>query len=216
MSPSLSPCIEVNRRPARRSRPAENDPAKQAGCHAARCPASKRNSSRKGYAFRRRESADDAQDRANGSRRRLGGTQHTHDQLEARQSLDDVTLQSQRLSNALYRNGASSYLELLDALQAGTKENIIPDDATLKLNVRTDDEDVREYVLGGVPHVFWIVGGTDPPAYAQAKATKRLNELPSNHSPRYAAVLRPTLKTGLQAMLAGAGAWLAAAAEPAT
>jgi acetylornithine deacetylase/succinyl-diaminopimelate desuccinylase-like protein len=124
-------------------------------------------------------------------------------------------LQSQRLSNALYRNGASSYLELLDALQAGTKENIIPDDATLKLNVRTDDEDVREYVLGGVPHVFWIVGGTDPAAYAQAKATKRLNELPSNHSPRYAAVLHPTLKTGLQAMLAGAGAWLAAAAEPA-
>jgi acetylornithine deacetylase/succinyl-diaminopimelate desuccinylase-like protein len=139
-----------------------------------------------------------------------------NEQLEARQSLVDATLQSQRLSNALYRNGASSYLELLDALQAGTKENIIPDDATLKLNMRTDDEDVREYVLGGVPHVFWIVGGTDPAAYAQAKATKRLNELPSNHSPRYAPVLHPTLKTGLQAMLAGAGAWLAAAAEPAT
>ena len=173
------------------------------------------------------------------------------------------------------------------ALQAGTKENIIPDDATLKLNVRTYDEDVREYMLGairriccaecaasraprdpeftvlsrypltendahstkrvarafqqqfgerafetppagasedfsvfgrrwGVPYVFWIVGGTDPDAYAQAKAAKRLNELPSNHSPRYAAVLHPTLKTGLQAMLAGAGAWLAAAAEPAT
>ena len=152
------------------------------------------------------------------------------------------------------------------ALQAGTKENIIPDDATLKLNVRTYDEDVREYMLSairricctecaasraprdpeftvlsrypltendppstaciarafqqqfgerafetppagasedfsvfgrrwGVPYVFWIVGGTDPDAYARAKAAKRLNELPGNHSPRYAPVLHPTLKT---------------------
>lgn len=32
----------------------------------------------------------------------------------------------------------------IGALQAGTKENIIPDDATLKLNMRTYDEDVRE------------------------------------------------------------------------
>ena len=31
----------------------------------------------------------------------------------------------------------------IGALQAGTKENIIPDDATLKLNMRTFDEDVR-------------------------------------------------------------------------
>jgi outer membrane protein, multidrug efflux system len=38
-----------------------------------------------------------------------------NEQLEARQSLVDATLQSHRLSNALYRNGASSYLELLDA-----------------------------------------------------------------------------------------------------
>jgi hippurate hydrolase len=33
------------------------------------------------------------------------------------------------------------------SLQAGTKENIIPDNATLKLNVRTYDEDVRDYML---------------------------------------------------------------------
>jgi hypothetical protein len=66
----------------------------------------------------------------------------------------------------------------------------------------------------GVPYVFWIVGGTDAATYAQAKAAKRINDLPSNHSPRYAPALHPTLKTGLQAMLAGAGAWLAADAEP--
>ena len=38
-----------------------------------------------------------------------------NEQLEARQSLVDATVLSQRLSNALYRNGVSSYLELLDA-----------------------------------------------------------------------------------------------------
>jgi len=174
----------------------------------------------------------------------------------------------------------------IGALQAGTKENIIADDATLKLNVRTYDEDVREYMLGairriccaecvasraprdpeftvlsrypltqndapatervarafqqqfgerafetppagasedfsvfgrrwGVPYVFWIVGGTEAATYAQAKAAKRINDLPSNHSPRYAPALHPTLKTGLQAMLAAAGAWLAVDAEPA-
>ncbi|HTN65750.1 MAG TPA: amidohydrolase [Burkholderiaceae bacterium] len=173
----------------------------------------------------------------------------------------------------------------IGALQAGTKENIIPDDATLKLNIRTYDEDVREHMLSAVrriccaecqasnaprdpefstlssypltdndaaatarvaqafktqfgenahetaptsasedfsvfgrrwnvPYVFWIVGGTDPKVYAQAKAAKQLNTLPSNHSPKYAPVLDPTLKTGLQAMLAAAAAWLCGS-EPA-
>lgn len=172
------------------------------------------------------------------------------------------------------------------ALQAGSKENIIPDDATLKLNVRTYRDEVREQVLGavkriccaecaasnaprepefttlnaypptendaaatarvaaafqrqfgansfetppapasedfsvfgrrwGVPYVFWFVGGTDPQAYRDAKARGQLSSIPSNHSPQYAPVLHPTLKTGLQAMLAAASAWLCADAAPA-
>ncbi|MGU7784661.1 M20 family metallopeptidase [Burkholderia sp. PU8-34] len=165
------------------------------------------------------------------------------------------------------------------ALQAGTKENIIPDDATLKLNMRTFDEDVREYMLGAirriccaecaasnaprepefttlssypltindaatnervrnafaahfgerayetqpaaasedfsvfgrewdVPYAFWFVGGTDPETFRKAVAEKKLNEIPSNHSPKFAPVLDPTLRTGLEAMLFAAGAWL--------
>lgn len=39
------------------------------------------------------------------------------------------------------------------ALQAGTKENIIPDDATLKLNIRTFDEDVRNHIMTAVKRV---------------------------------------------------------------
>jgi amidohydrolase len=165
------------------------------------------------------------------------------------------------------------------ALQAGTKENIIPDDATLKLNIRTYDEGVREHVLSavrriccaecaasnaprdpefttlnsypltendaaatarvaaafrallgerayetapasasedfsvfgrrwGVPYVFWIVGGTDAQTYREAKAKRQINAIPANHSPLYAPTLHPTLKTGLQAMLTAASAWL--------
>jgi amidohydrolase len=173
------------------------------------------------------------------------------------------------------------------ALQAGSSGNIIPDEALLRLNVRTFDEQVRETVLssieriinaeaaasgapkppaiseegrfpltyndeaatrkvvdalkgrlGGeqvqeigrasasedftvfarawnVPSVYWAVGGTDPQTYAQAEEAGRLNEIPSNHSPEFAPVISPTLRVGIETMLAAAGTWLApAGAKP--
>ena len=39
------------------------------------------------------------------------------------------------------------------ALQAGTKENVIPDEAVIKLNVRTFDEDVRKHVLDAIERI---------------------------------------------------------------
>ncbi|MGH9519037.1 MAG: amidohydrolase, partial [Terriglobales bacterium] len=39
------------------------------------------------------------------------------------------------------------------ALQAGTKENVIPDEAVIKLNVRTFDEGVRERVLAAITRI---------------------------------------------------------------
>ncbi|MGB5950006.1 MAG: M20 family metallopeptidase [Parvibaculum sp.] len=166
-------------------------------------------------------------------------------------------------------------------LQAGTKENVIPDEALIKLNVRTFDASVRKHVLAAIerivnaeaeasgaprkpeitpldsyplnvndeaasnrvaealrgyfsadrvhrtgpapasedfgcfgtawqaPSVFWFVGGTDPQTYAEAKAAGRLNDLPVNHSPKFAPVLHPTLETGIEALVVGALAWLA-------
>lgn len=38
-------------------------------------------------------------------------------------------------------------------LQAGTKENVIPDDAVIKLNVRTFDAGVREHVLAAIKRI---------------------------------------------------------------
>jgi hippurate hydrolase len=178
---------------------------------------------------------------------------------------------------------AQSAVVTIGALQAGTKENVIPDEAVIKLNVRTFDEGVRSHVLDAIrriveaeahasgaprppeitpldeyqlvrndpaaadrvraafqarfdesrvvdippisasedfgsfgsawqaPSVFWTVGGTDPVAYRQAKETGRLGELPTNHNPRFAPVLHPTLETGVETLIAAAGAWLAPA-----
>lgn len=167
----------------------------------------------------------------------------------------------------------------IGALQAGTKENIIPEDATIKLNIRTFDDGVRDHILSAVkriccaecaasnaprdpeftmidsypitendavattklaeafgvqfgdksfesqpasasedfsvfgrnwktPYVFWFVGGTDAKIYLEAKKANQLNSIPSNHSPKFAPVIHPTLKTGLQAMITAAVAWL--------
>jgi hippurate hydrolase len=175
---------------------------------------------------------------------------------------------------------AQSAVVTIGALQAGTKENVIPDEALIKLNVRTFDEGTRKHVLDAitriveaeaqasgaptppqimpldryqlvrndpdaaervatafqghfgeervttippisasedfgsfgaewdVPSVFWTVGGTDPDRYRRAKETGRLSELPTNHNPRFAPVLHPTLETGVETLIAAASAWL--------
>jgi amidohydrolase len=166
------------------------------------------------------------------------------------------------------------------SLQAGTKENVIPDEAIIKLNVRTFDEDVRKRVLAAierivnaeaeasrapkkpeitlldryplvkndpeatkraidafrsyfradrvkdtqpttasedfgsfgtewqVPSVFWFVGGTDPETYAKAKQSGTIADLPTNHNPRFAPVIHPTLEAGVEAMVVASQAWL--------
>ena len=168
----------------------------------------------------------------------------------------------------------------IGVLQAGTKENVIPDEATIKLNVRTFDEGVRKRVLAaierivnaeaaasgspkkpeitpldryslvmndpeatrrvgdafrrhfpadrvqetkpttasedfgsfgaewGAPSVFWFVGGIDPDIYARAKKDGKIGDIPTNHNPRFAPVIHPTLQTGVEALVVAAQAWL--------
>ena len=158
---------------------------------------------------------------------------------------------------------AEAVVVTVGALQACTKENVIPDEAIIKLNVRTFDEGVRTRVLAAIarivhaeaaasgalqppeitpldryalvrndpdatrrvvdafhqhfpadrlyetqptsasedfgcfgaawhaPSVFWFVGGTEPALYAQAQEAGRLDELPTNHNPRFAPVPNP-------------------------
>jgi len=41
----------------------------------------------------------------------------------------------------------------IGTLQAGTRENVIPDEAIIKLNVRTFDEGVRKRVLAAIERI---------------------------------------------------------------
>ena len=201
-------------------------------------------------------------------------------------SIDPVVMAAAtvlRLQTIVSREIAASEAAVVTvgSLQAGTKENVIPDEAIIKLNVRTYDEGVRKRVLAAIerivnaeaaasgapkppeitpldryslvtndpdatgrvvdafrqhfpedrvlvtkptsasedfgsfgsawhtPSVFWFVGGTDEAIYAKAKEEGRLGELPTNHNPRFAPVMHPTLETGVEAMVAAARAWLA-------
>jgi hippurate hydrolase len=202
-------------------------------------------------------------------------------------SIDPVVMAAatvMRLQTIVSREvaAADAAVVTVGALLAGTKENVIPDEAIIKLNVRTFDAGVRTRVLDAierivnaesvasgatrkpeitsldhyplnvndrdaskrvvdafrghfgtervretgpapasedfgsfgtewkVPSVFWFVGGTDPATYASAKASNRLNELPVNHSPKFAPVIHPTIQTGVEALVVAAGAWLPA------
>src|SRR5690606_6367950 len=164
---------------------------------------------------------------------------------------------------------------------SGTKNNIIPDYATLGLSIRTYDPVVRERVLAaieriaraeaqasgsprepefiydtslplthndpdasartavalrtvvgemgiidpgpisgsedvshlataaGCPLVFWFLGGAEPSLIERIRETGKLpDDIPSNHSPFYAPVMDPTLRLGVDAMVAAAREWL--------
>jgi amidohydrolase len=200
-------------------------------------------------------------------------------------SIDPVVMAAatvMRLQTIVSREvaAAEAAVVTVGSLQAGTKENVIPDEAIIKLNVRTFDEGVRARVLAAIirivngeaeasgaprkpeittldhyplnvndkdasdrvvgafqehfgavrvratgpapasedfgsfgsewhtPSVFWFVGGTDPEVYANAKAANRLNELPVNHSPKFAPVIHPTLRTGVETLVVASLAWL--------
>jgi amidohydrolase len=200
-------------------------------------------------------------------------------------SIDPVVMAAatvMRLQTIVSREiaAAEAAVVTIGVLQAGTKENVIPDEAIIKLNVRTFDAGVRTRVLNAierivnaeaaasgaprkpditsldhyplnvndrdaservvdafrghfgtervratgpapasedfgsfgtewhVPSVFWFVGGTDPEAYAKARAANKLNELPVNHSPKFAPVLHPTLQTGVETLVVATRAWL--------
>lgn len=202
-------------------------------------------------------------------------------------SIDPVVMAAatvMRLQTIVSREvaAAEAAVVTIGALQAGDKENVIPDEALIKLNVRSFDEGVRKRVLAaierivnaeaaasgaprppeitpldryslvvndpgaservvtafrrhfsadqvvetgpasasedfgsfgaewGAPSVFWFVGGIAPDRYAKAKAEGRLNEIPTNHNPRFAPVIHPTLQTGVEALVVAAQAWLAA------
>jgi hippurate hydrolase len=62
----------------------------------------------------------------------------------------------------------------------------------------------------GIPYTYWAIGGTDPDAYRAAEQAGRVqDDVPVNHSPKFLPALQPTLRTGTEALVAAALAWLA-------
>ncbi len=61
----------------------------------------------------------------------------------------------------------------------------------------------------GVPYTFWALGGIDEKKWYTAEAAGKLaTDIPANHSPHFAPVIEPTLKTGTAAIVVAALAWL--------
>jgi len=78
-------------------------------------------------------------------------------------------------------------------------------------------EDFSDLARGvDAPYSFWLFGGTDPQTYRAAEAAGRVaEEIPVNHSPRFAPVIQPTLDVGTTALVVAALAWLASNQPPA-
>ncbi len=77
----------------------------------------------------------------------------------------------------------------------------------------TGSEDVGILATAaGAPCVYWLLGGADPEAFSGLTdldaIQQRVNELPGNHSPRFAPVIEPTLSRGVEALVAAATTWL--------
>jgi amidohydrolase len=79
----------------------------------------------------------------------------------------------------------------------------------------TGSEDVGLLATAAAaPCVYWLLGGADPALFAQvssiAEAEAIIRSLPSNHSPLFAPVIEPTLRTGITALTGAARAFLPA------
>ncbi|MHB1205554.1 MAG: amidohydrolase [Rhodospirillaceae bacterium] len=59
-------------------------------------------------------------------------------------------------------------------------------------------EDYSAFILAGVPSLFFGLGGADPAKVAEAKA--KGTQVPGNHSPMFAPLPEPTIRTGVEAM----------------
>jgi hippurate hydrolase len=78
----------------------------------------------------------------------------------------------------------------------------------------TGSEDVGLLAsAAGAPCAYWLLGGADPALFANVTSIEEartvVNGLPSNHSPWFAPVIEPTLRTGVTALTCAARAWLA-------
>jgi metal-dependent amidase/aminoacylase/carboxypeptidase family protein len=91
----------------------------------------------------------------------------------------------------------------------GAFRSYFPEDRVKDTQPTTASEDFGSFgTEWQVPSVFWFVGGTDPEMYAKAKKAGTISDIPTNHNPRFAPVIHPTLEAGVEAMVVASQAWL--------
>jgi metal-dependent amidase/aminoacylase/carboxypeptidase family protein len=106
---------------------------------------------------------------------------------------------------ALVTNDPDATRRVVDAFRA-----YFPSDSIRETDPTSASEDFGTFgVRWHAPSVFWFVGGADPDVYAKAKQSGRISELPTNHNPRFAPVLHPTIATGVATLVVASRAWLA-------
>jgi hippurate hydrolase len=72
------------------------------------------------------------------------------------------------------------------------------DKARLMAQPGSASEDYSEFVEAGVPSFYFAIGGLDPKLLEKAAADK--TPVPGNHSPEFAPVPEPSIRTGAEAM----------------
>jgi hippurate hydrolase len=80
---------------------------------------------------------------------------------------------------------------------ASTLEGVLGKGSVVTEEPIMTSEDYAYFVEQGVPSFYFTLGVADPQKLAEAKAAGR--QLPSNHSPLFAPVAEPSLKTGMTA-----------------
>lgn len=83
-------------------------------------------------------------------------------------------------------------------------------DKASRLPRQTASEDFSHIPTAlGIPYSYWGIGGTDPDTYhAAEKAGRVAQEIPVNHSAKFAPPIQPTLDTGTKALVVAGLAWL--------
>jgi hippurate hydrolase len=106
-------------------------------------------------------------------------------------------------------NDPAACARLTDLFNAGVGR-------TLDAGPVTGSEDVGLLATAvGAPCAYWMFGGSDPALFEGATTKEEtrsiVDRVPSNHSPMFAPVIDPTIRTGIKALTTAAGAWLATA-----
>ena len=108
-------------------------------------------------------------------------------------------------------NDPAACTRLTDLFNAGVGLTLDPGPVT-------GSEDVGLLATAaGVPCVYWFLGGSDPALFTGVTTVEEargiVDGLPSNHSPLFAPVVEPTIRTGVLALATAARAWLGGTAS---